>query len=67
MKKKLLSFLLCTTMAATALTGCGSSEKTEETAKTETVQTETQETTEPEVEQNTATVIWGAWDVCMKL
>lgn len=56
MKKKLLSFLLCTTMAATALTGCGSSEKTEETAKTETVQTETQETTEPEVEQNTAEV-----------
>lgn len=53
MKKKLLSLLLCVTMAATALTACGSGSDTEETTQTETQDTTTEAETDEEVSTET--------------
>lgn len=62
MKKKLLSLLLCTAMAAAALTACGG---TEETAQTETEQSADNKDTadaEGEAENNTADTTVAAVD-----
>lgn len=61
MKKKLLSLLLCTAMAATMLTGCGSDEKTNanNTTPDTTVSTATASDDADEVKEVTITL--GIW------
>ena len=49
MRKKVLSVLLCTAMAATLLTGCGGSDATSETASSGASSASSEEATKAEV------------------
>lgn len=65
MKKKLLSALLCTTMVAAMLAGCGTSAATTETTEADTATTETTEATaeaEAPAASGDGIVYWSMWE-----
>lgn len=61
MKKKLLSLLLCTAMATTMLTGCGSDEKTNANHTTPDTTVSTTTTSDDVDEVKEVTITLGIW------